>query len=385
MNTVFRGADLYTVDADFTVIQSGDLYVANGKISAIGRHLNVPAGTKEVEAKGMVMTPGLIDIHTHVGIWAEVTEDVNDANEYSEPFTPLMEATDGIHLDHFSFQDAVRGGVTTVQTGAGSANPIGGIWSILKTAGGTLEERLLIKRSGLKGALGENPKNVFGQTYRKKPFTRMAVASIIRNGFLKALPYRHLAKEELSVDFQELWPFIEVLNGSMPLRLHCHRADDIATALRIADEFGVKLHLEHATEGYMMIDAIQKAGVAVTLGPFMMSASKYELRNSTPKSPALMDEAGIPFAIMTDHPFTPIQYLSVCAAEAVKYGLSSETALASITRTAAELAGISNRVGSLEVGKDADLAVWTGHPFATKTKLCATYINGSCAYHSNPQ
>lgn len=380
MITVLKNATLYTMDGSTEVIRKDDLWIQRGLITHVGSGVPVPSEAHVIDCTGKVITPGLIDAHTHVGIWREVSEQINDANEYSDPWTPSMDAIDGIDIRHFSFDLAVEGGVTTIQTGAGSANPIAGTWSILKTAGGSLEDRILVERSGLKGALGENPKNVFGNQYKKKPVTRMAVAEIIRQGFYDAkkltTEQRDLAMEERS----ELMPFIQVLEHKIPLRLHCHRADDIATAIRIANEFDVKLSLEHCTEGHLMLDAVKNSGASVTLGPFMLPPSKYETRNSTPMAPKLFHEAGIPFAIMTDHPFIPIQFLIYCAAEAVKFGLDEMVALNSITFQAAKLLGVDEKVGSLEIGKHADFVIWSHPPFEAGASILETYINGESVY-----
>ncbi|MFK9093044.1 amidohydrolase family protein [Bacillus salipaludis] len=376
MLTVFRGARIYTMDEANTVLRNADLWVNNGKVAKVGIDTDIPSNAQIEFVDECVITPGLIDIHTHVGIWGEINERTNDACEYSTPFTPLMRAIDGINTEHFSFQMARRGGVTTVQTGTGSANPIGGVWTILKTGGSSLQEMIVTEKSGLKGALGENPKNVFGQSYHKTPYTRMAVAKLIRQGFQQASALSAAERADSLRNQTEFAPFIEVLEGKMPLHLHCHRADDIATAIRIAKEFNVKLCLEHCTEGHLMLEAIKESGANVTLGPFMLPATKYETRNLTPEAPKLFHEAGIPFAIMTDHPFIPIHYLVLCAAEAVKYGLDIVTALRSITSEAAKLAGIHDRVGSLESGKDADFVIWSHHPFDTRSNVLGTYING---------
>ena len=375
MLTVFRGADIYTMDDVNTILRNADLWVSNGKVIKVGIDTDIPSDAKVEHADGCVITPGLIDIHTHVGIWGEITEKINDACEYSTPYTPMMRAIDGINPHHFSFELARRGGVTTVQTGTGSANPIGGVWTILKTGGSSLQEMIIVEKSGLKGALGENPKNVFGQS-NKAPFTRMAVAHLIRQGFQQALSLSAFERHESLENQTELAPFIEVLEGKMPLHLHCHRADDIATAIRIAKEFNVKLCLEHCTEGHLMLEAIKECGANVTLGPFMLPATKYETRHLTPVAPKLFHEAGIPFAIMTDHPFIPINYLVLCAAEAVKYGLDEVVSLRSITSQAAKLAGIHDRIGSLEPGKDADFVIWSHHPFHTRSNMLGAFING---------
>ncbi|NOG29888.1 amidohydrolase [Lysinibacillus fusiformis] len=352
------------------------LWVEDGRIVYVGPAKETPPYAHLIDLQGAYVTPGLIDIHAHVGTWAEVTEDINDANEYSEPFTPLMHALDSVDIRHFSFQHALEGGVTTVQTGPGSANVIGGIWSILKTAGPTLASRVLVERSGLKGALGENPKNVFGNQYKRKPMTRMAIAQLLRDGFQRASLLNEQEQAEEVFRNSELRPFIEVLRGEMPLRLHCHRADDIMTAIRIAKEFNVKLHLEHCTEGYLIVDAVKNSGFHATLGPYMLTPSKYETRHSTPAIAAIFKEHSIPFAIMTDHPFVPIQYLKYCASEAIRYGLDEQTALKSITIHAAKLVQLDHRIGSLEEGKDADFVVWSHPIFETEAKVLQTYVNG---------
>jgi len=358
------------------------LWSEDGRIVYIGPAKEFPPQARLVDLQGAYVTPGLIDIHAHVGTWAEVTEDINDANEYSEPFTPLMHALDSVDIRHFSFQHALEGGVTTVQTGPGSANVIGGIWSILKTAGPTLASRVLVERSGLKGALGENPKNVFGNQYKRKPMTRMAIAQLLRDGFQRASRLNGQEQAEQIKQNAELRPFIEVLRGDMPLRLHCHRADDIMTAIRIAKEFNVKLHLEHCTEGYLIVDTVKNSGFHATLGPYMLTPSKYETRNSTPAIAAIFKEHNISFAIMTDHPFVPIQYLKYCATEAIRYGLDEDTALKSITINAAKLVQLDHRIGSLEEGKDADFVVWSHPIFETEAKVLQTYVNGQKYYEA---
>ncbi|MGN4123983.1 amidohydrolase [Lysinibacillus sphaericus] len=356
------------------------LWVENETITYAGPAKELPAHAEVIDLQGAFVTPGLIDIHAHVGTWAEVTEDINDANEYSEPFTPLMHALDSVDIRHFSFQHAIEGGITTVQTGPGSANVIGGIWSILKTAGPTLASRILVERSGLKGALGENPKNVFGNQYKRKPKTRMAIAQILRDGFQRATHLTEDEKNEQTTHNLELRPFIEVLRGEMPLRLHCHRADDIMTAIRIAKEFNIKVHLEHCTEGHMIVDAVKASGFNATVGPYMLTPSKYETRNSTPAIAKIFKDHDIPFAIMTDHPFVPIQYLKYCASEAIRYGLDEETALKSITHNAAKLVQLDHLIGSLEQGKHADFVVWSHPIFTTEAKVLQTFINGKKYY-----
>ncbi|MGE7113895.1 amidohydrolase [Lysinibacillus sp. NPDC047702] len=377
---IFHNAKFLAVNEQNDTFEQ--LWIDDGRIVYTGLAKEIPDNAEKIDLQGAFVTPGLIDIHAHVGTWAEVTEDINDANEYSEPFTPLMHALDSVDIRHFSFQHALEGGVTTVQTGPGSANVIGGIWSILKTAGPTLASRVLVERSGLKGALGENPKNVFGNQYKRKPMTRMAIAQLLRDGFQRATRLSEEEKSEHVKHNLELRPFIEVLRGEMPLRLHCHRADDIMTAIRIAKEFNVQLHLEHCTEGHMIVEAVKASGFNATVGPYMLTPSKYETRNSTPAIAKIFKEHTIPFAIMTDHPFVPIQYLKYCASEAIRYGLDEETALKSITIHAAKLVQLDHRIGSLEVGKDADFVVWSHPIFETEAKVLQTFVNGKKYYEA---
>jgi imidazolonepropionase-like amidohydrolase len=381
---LIKDVTIYTMNEQNDVIDSGEILIENGRIAQIGKNLSVPKEAEIVEGNGAIVTPGLIDIHTHVGIWGETTGDTGDGNEASSPFTPLMLAIDAINPQHISFDDARSGGVTTVQTGAGSGNPIGGVWTIIKTAGTTIDEMIVRKRSGLKGALGENPKGLYGVRQNKSPYTRMSTADWIRNGFIrakKAMAEGKTSMEELyQQKEQDLLPFIEVLESKIPFRLHAHRADDIATAIRIAKEFDVDLSIEHCTEGSKIASYVKDSGYPVTLGPFMGAATKYETRDTNLESPKILQEQGALVAIITDHPFVPIQYLSLCAAEAVKYGMNDMEALRSITINPALIGGVADRVGSLEEGKDADLVLWSHHPFKTKARVLTTWVEGNVVY-----
>lgn len=380
---LIKGLTIYTMNPQNDVIESGDILIHDGKIIEIGQSLSAPEGAEVIDGNGSICTPGLIDIHTHVGIWGETTGDTSDGNESSSPFTPLMLAIDGINPQHISFNDALSGGITTVQTGAGSGNPIGGVWTIIKTAGKTIDKMIVRERSGLKGALGENPKG-FGVRRKKSPFTRMSTANWIRDGFIKAQKAISDGATTLEAlckrDEETLLPFIEVLQGKMPFRLHAHRADDIVTAIRLAKEFNVELSIEHCTEGYKIASYIKESGYPVTLGPFMGAATKYETRDTNLESPKILQEQGTLVAIITDHPFVPIQYLYVCAAESVKHGMDEMEALRAITINPAKIGGVDNRVGSLEVGKDADLVLWSDHPFKMGARIQSTWIEGNSVF-----
>lgn len=376
---LIQGVNIYTMNAQNDVIEAGDILIHDGKIVEIGHSLAIPEGAEVIDGNVGIVTPGLIDIHTHVGIWGETTGDPGDGNESSSPFTPLMLAIDAINPQHLSFDDARSGGVTTVQTGAGSGNPIGGVWTIIKTAGDTIDEMIVRERSGLKGALGENPKG-FGVRRKKSPYTRMSTANWMRDGFIKAqkaLNNGATTLEELCKrDEETLLPFIEVLQGKMPFRLHAHRADDIVTAIRLAKEFNVELSIEHCTEGFKVASFIKEAGYPVTLGPFMGTPTKYETRDTNLESPKILQEQGTLVAIITDHPFVPIQYLYICAAESVKHGMDEMEALRAITINPAKIGGVDQRVGSLEVGKDADFVLWSDHPFKMGARVQSTWIEG---------
>lgn len=374
---LIKNATIYTMNVRNEVREDCDVLIVDGKVDEIGSNLSASENTDVIDAKGYILTPGLIDAHTHVGIW-------EDGNESSHPYTPLMYAVDAIYPQEYSFKDARLGGVTTVQTGAGSANAIGGVWSVVKTTGDTVEDMLIRERSGLKGAMGENPKNRYGQVGKTDPYTRMSIAKWIRNGFKKAKVALKQGRSDLKSLYnnneEDLAPFIDVLQGKMPLRIHAHRADDIVTAIRIAKEFDIELTIEHCTEGFKVVDYIKESGYAVTVGPFMGSSGKYETRDMNLENPKILNEAGILLAINTDHPVTPIQYLSVCAADAVAHGLDEMEALRAITINPAIICGVEDRVGSIEVGKDADIVLWSDHPFKTKAQVLYTIIDGNVVY-----
>lgn len=384
---LIQGATVYTVNERNEIIENCDILIAGGKIAAIGTGLSVTEATEVIDTHGYVLTPGLIDAHTHVGLWGETINGMNAGNESSTPFSPLMSAVDGIGPHHESFAVARSGGITAVQTGPGSGNVIGGVWSTVKTAGHTIEEIMLRKRSGLKGALGENPKQRHGQGMKQAPYTRMSIANMIREAFQQAQAAMREGRADLESLYksgeEHLIPFIEVLNDEMPLRLHAHRADDIVTAIRLAKEFNVDLSIEHCTDGHKIVPYIKESGYKVTVGPFMGGSKKQETRERHLQTPKMMSEAGILMAINTDHPVNPVQYLSLAAADAVKHGLDEIEALRAITINPAMICRVDDRVGSIEVGKDADFVLWTHHPFRTKSRILYTYINGEIVYQND--
>ena len=314
-------------------------------------------------------------------------EEGSDGNEMTDPITPELRAVDGLNPFDPCFREAREGGVTTVVTGPGSANVIGGQFAALKTYGRSIEEMTLRDPIAMKAATGENPKAVYSEK-KVAPTTRMAIASLFRSTMTDAIEYQKgMAKEEDKPDKDiAMEALLPVINRELTLKIHAHRADDILTGLRLAKEFNLKVTIDHCTEGYLITDVLKdrliEQGAGIIIGPLLSERSKIELKNLSFSAPRILEEAGIPFAMMTDHPVIPIQFLPVQAGLAVREGLSVETALRSITRYAAEIVGISDRVGTLEAGKDADIAVFDGHPFDYKTHCVLTLINGRIVHDS---
>lgn len=341
-----------------------------------------------IDAEGKYVLPGFIDAHCHVGMCEDsIGFEGDDTNEMTDPITPHLRAIDGIfHMDR-SFVEARENGVTTVVTGPGSANVIGGQFAALKTYGRRIEEMIIKNPVAVKVAFGENPKIVYGEK-KQTPSTRMATAALLRENLILAKEYREALQKynddkgnNDKPDYDmKLEALLKVLDGEIPFKAHAHRADDILTAIRIAKEFNVALTIEHCTEGHLIKDILCEEGVGVIIGPFISDRSKVELKNLTAKTPGILSKAGVKVAIMTDHPCTPIQYLTVCAAMAVREGMDEEEALKAITINAALLSGIEDRVGSIEAGKDGDIIIFDGHPFEYKSKVITTIIDGKVVY-----
>ena len=365
----------------------GDLLIEQGKITAVGAS-RACEGATVLNLEGLSVFPGFIDAHCHIGMWEDgMGEEGADGNEMTDPITPELRAVDGLNPFDPCFKEARDAGVTTVVTGPGSANVIGGQFAALKTCGRSIEEMTLRDPIAMKAATGENPKGVYAEK-KVAPTTRMAIASLFRSTMTDALEYQKgMAKEEDKPDRDiAMEALLPVLSRDLTVKIHAHRADDILTGLRLAKEFNLKVTIDHCTEGYMITDVLKdrliEQGAGIIIGPLLSERSKIELKNLSFEAPRILEEAGIPFAMMTDHPVIPIQFLPVQAGLAVREGLSEETALRSITRYAAEIVGISDRVGTLEVGKDADIAVFDGHPFDFRTHCVLTLINGKPVYQS---
>lgn len=375
--------------------ENGYILIDRGKIIDIGSDLTQLktdiAGNGNydlIDAGGNYVMPGLIDAHCHVGMWEDaVGFEGEDGNEMTDPITPQLRALDGVFYADRSFAEACENGVTTVVTGPGSSNVIGGQFAALKTFGRRVEDMVLKEPVAMKVAFGENPKSVYYER-KQAPTTRMATAALLRENMMKAKEYlkqledyyrdsENNEKPDYDIKMEAL---TKVIRKEIPLKAHAHRADDILTAIRIAKEFEVDLTIDHCTEGYMIKDILKEEGVPVVVGPLLTDRSKIELRNQTLKNPAELSRAGIRVAIATDHPCIPIQYLCLCAAMAVREGMDEEEALKAITINAAAVSGIDDRVGSLEIGKDADIIIFNGHPLELKSRVVTTIINGKVVY-----
>ncbi|WP_411680741.1 amidohydrolase [Clostridium thailandense] len=365
--------------------ENGTILIKNGKIIEVGEQIREQDNMEIIDAKGGWVLPGLIDAHCHLGmIEEEIGAEGNDLNEMSDPLTPHLRALDGINPFDPAFREAVKAGITTVMSGPGSTNVIGGQFIVIKTKGVSVDEMAVMQPAALKIALGENPKRIY-KGKNKMPMTRMGTTALLRETLIKGLNYktkkdRAQAKGDnfdLDIKMEALIP---VLEKKIPLKAHAHRADDILTAIRIAKEFDVSLTIDHCTDGNLIVEQIKSSGAPVILGPSMTFRTKIETKNKSFDTAVVLNNAGVKLALMTDHPVTPIEYLPICAGLAVKAGLSMEDGLKSITINAAEILGVSNRIGSIEKGKDADIAIYDGNPMEIFTNTLYTIINGRIAY-----
>lgn len=370
-------------------IPEGVLHIVNGKIAEIGGKGQVQINPEKSERVLMVkeglILPGLIEAHCHMGITEEKKGmEGDDCNETVNPITPYLRAIDGINTMDAAFDDAVRAGITAAMIGPGSSNVAGGTFALLKTKGRRVDDLIVKSPAAMKVAFGENPKvNYSGQG--KSPCTRMAIAAMLREELSEAAAYlsgKEAAvsrKENFEQDFRkECW--IPVLKGEIPLKAHVHRADDIFTAIRIAEEFHLHMTLDHCSEGHLIAGEIAAAGFPAIVGPDLASRSKIEVQNMAFKTAGILNKAGVMTAITTDHPVSLIQSLPICAGLAVKAGLPLEEAYKAITVYPAEICGVGERMGSLEVGKDADIAIFDGNPMEVFTRTLYTIIDGRVVY-----
>ena len=364
---------LYTIDNG--IIEQGTILLDGAKIAAVGTDVAIPADAQVIDVEGRIVTPGFIDAHTHIGIDEEIHQPIgDDCNEMTEPNTAELRAMDAINYRDLSFQDAVKAGITTVMITPGSANVFGGLIAVMKTAGRTYKEMLLNGEAGLKMAFGENPKRVYGEK-DKTPSTRMATMAIARQGFYEAKEYLKKSEEDREFSLQTEH-IAKALDGGIPVRAHAHRADDIMTAIRLRDEFHLDLVVEHCTDGHLIVDELKEAGVPVAVGPSLSNRAKVEMENVTFRTPGVLASAGIDVAIITDAPCTPIQYLPICAGMAMREGMTEEDAFKALTIVPAKILKVDDRLGSLTVGKDADVVVWNNHPMEIMGRPEMVFVNG---------
>ena len=377
MKLCLKGGAIYTVVKEDAII--GDLLMENGKIIGIGDNLSGGA-EKIVDITGKRIYPGFVDAHSHLGLDGyAVRFEGMDYNELTDSLTPHLEAIDAFNPQDETIKMAALGGVTTVGTGPGSSNVLGGTFMAVKTSGKRVDDMVLRRKAAMKCAFGENPKFCYKE---KDNASRMTVAAKLRTMLYKTRDY--IAKKESAGDDvqkkpaydEKLEALIPVVDGTIPLKAHAHRADDIFTAIRVAREMGVKLTLEHCTDGHLIADYLAAEGIYIAVGPSLSHATKYELRNITFETPGILAKAGCHVSIVTDAPVIPQQYLAMCAGLAIKNGMDRFEALKAITINPARHLGVADRVGSIEIGKDADLVVVEGDPFEISSQIINVYING---------
>ncbi|SHJ67411.1 amidohydrolase [Paramaledivibacter caminithermalis] len=386
---LIKNGKVFTMEGK--IFERASILVEDGKIKEIGENIVAPLDAQVIDAEGRIVMPGFIDAHCHLGMWEDsIGFEGADGNEMTDPVTPQLRAIDGINPLDRTFEETRQGGVTCAATGPGSANVIGGQFVAIKTYGDRIDDMIVKEPLAMKCAFGENPKRVYNEK-KQSPMTRMATAAILRETLMKAKEYKdkleaagedESKKPALDVKMEAM---LKVLNGEIPLKAHAHRADDILTSIRIAKEFGVKLTLEHCTEGHLIAHHIKKEGLPAIVGPSFGERCKFELKNLTFETPGVLSKAGVKVAIMTDHPVIPLQHLGLCAALAVKAGMDEEEALKAITINPAQILGIDDRVGSIKEGKDADIVIWSNHPFEIKSEVLYTIIDGKVVYENKAE
>ena len=386
---LIKNANLISMaDINYEVV---DILIEDGKIKEVGK---LKEGNYKdafvIDAEKNFVTPGLVDPHCHIGVFEEgIGFEGSDGNEVTDPICAELRAIDAVKPQDTAFKDALEAGVTTVCTGPGSANVIGGTFTILKTIGKTIDDMIVVKESCMKMALGENPKRVYNSK-SKAPGTRMASAALLRDALFKAKAYKEKlekynidlenGKDSPKPEFNLKWESLARVFSGLPVKIHAHQQDDIVTAVRIMEEFSLSGTIDHATEGHLITDYLNKHQVKVIIGPTLGSKSKYELRNKTFTAAKVLKDNNIEFCIMTDHPVIHAANALTQLGLFVREGLSELDALKAVTIDAARLNNISERVGSVEVRKDADLVIWDNHPLHYLTKPTHVIINGTIAY-----
>ncbi len=370
-------------------IEVGQLLIEDGTIKAVGKDVDLSTCTKVIEGKGRVVTPGLIDAHTHVGLSESgVGSEGRDTNEGINPLTPGLRARDGINMHDQAFEIFRKSGITTVGILPGSGNILGGTGLALKCKGTIVDEAVLKDPIGMKAALGENPKGLYGGQ-KKSPATRMGNAALLRGALQKAVDYldklNHSNDQPEKTRDKDSEALLPVIKGEIPLIIHAHRHDDIVTAIRICKEFGVRCILDHVTDGHMVRDIMKREDIHCGVGPTMHYGSKVENKDRDFRTPVVFDREHIPFCFITDHPVVDGRNLILTASIATQWGLPDDSALRAITLASAQHLGVDARVGSIEAGKDADLILWSGNPLEFTSFVDMTIIDGEIVYERGMQ
>ena len=373
-------------------IENGQVLLDGGKIAAVGKEVSAPVDAQVIDAAGCIVAPGFVEGHCHIGLDEEaIGLEGDDYNERTDPVTPQMRGIDGLNPMDEAFFDAYSHGVTTAVTGPGSANVVGGTFLAVKLCGKRVDNMVVKNPVAMKIAFGENPKRCYGASQKKMPMTRMGTAALLRELLVKAQNYREEMdayeadpKNNKKPTYDcKLHAMLPVMRKEIPLKSHAHRADDIFTSLRIAKEFDLDITLDHCTEGHLIADELEKEGKGCLVGPTFGAKSKFELKNKCWDTPKAMVEHGLKTAIITDAPVIPLKYLPLCAGLAINAGLDEQEAWKAVTINPAVITGIADRVGSLEVGKDADVVIYKGNPLTDlqyTTKY--TLINGQIVYQA---
>lgn len=366
-------------------IKNGSIVVKDGKILSLGENIDLSNCKRIIDGQGRIVTPGIIDSHTHLGLSESgVGQEGRDTNEGTSPLTPLCSVRDGINMKDQAFESFRKAGTTSVGVLPGSGNIIGGTGLALKCKGHIVDEAILKDPIGMKAALGENPKGFYGSK-KKSPATRMGNAAVLRGALLKAQEYLDKLNSPTEEDFENnadkiSMGLLPVMKGEIPLIIHCHRHDDIVTVVRICEELDIDYTIEHCTDGHLIADYLGKKKVVAMVGPGLSSASKIENANTSDANPAILHENGVKVCLMTDHPFLNCRYFLQYGAISHKHGLAFDETLKAMTINPAEALGIEDRVGSLEVGKDADFVVLNGEPLSYKGSIQETYIEGKLVW-----
>lgn len=374
--------------------ERGSILIQDGKIAKIEEDIDPKENTDDIiiDASGAWVLPGLIDPHSHIGISEEKTGSVNNnSNECSNPITPFIKAMDAINPMDSAFHTAIKAGITSVMVGPGSSNVVGGQFVFMKTRGRCIDDMIVLEPAAMKIALGENPKTTYGNN-NMMPSSKMSIGAMLRETLFAAKQYadaKQAAKENgdaFKEEFRnECW--LPVLEKKIPLKAHVHRADDILTAIRIAKLFDLNLTLDHCSEGHLIAEEIKQSGYPAIVGPVLSTRNKVELQYMDLKTAGVLHKAGVMVSITMDHPVTPIECLPLCAGLAAREGLGIEEGLKAMTINAAEICNVASRVGSIEVGKDADIAIFNGNPMEVFTTCLYTIIDGCLVYqyHENKE